>query len=70
MTSPTETIPTSSSSLRDGHLGDMPLAHLAHHVVDVVFEASRSRPGGHHFGDPHPAKPFARLWMTRRRPAR
>ncbi len=43
---------------QDGNLRDMPLAHLAHHVVDVVFERARDGAGGHHLGDPQPAEPF------------
>ena len=45
---------------QDRDLGDMALAHLAHHVVDVIVERSRSSGlAGHYLGDPQPAKAFA-----------
>ncbi len=59
MTSPTEMTPTNCSSRQDRDLRDMPLAHLAHDVVDLVLEPAGDGVAGHDVGDPQPAKSLA-----------
>ena len=59
MTSPTEMMPTSCTLADHRDLGDPPLAHLAHDVVDVVVDVAGDRVGGHDLGDPQPAEALA-----------
>src|SRR4029077_16065260 len=44
---------------KDGNLGNVAFAHLAHHVIDVVVQGAGHRPTGHHVRDAHPAEPFS-----------
>ena len=44
---------------RDRDLGDMPVAHLAHHVGHIVVEVAGHRVASHHFAHPEPAEPLA-----------
>src|SRR5271170_7968133 len=44
---------------RDRDLGDMSIAHLAHHVVHVVVEVAGYGIAGHHVADRETAEPLA-----------
>src|SRR5271157_4326331 len=48
-----------STRMDHGNLGDPPVAHRAHNVVDIVEDIAGAGITGHDFGDSHPAESLA-----------